>query len=125
MYFSYRTFDSDVSEIPISFPFPKLPFPISFSIKNMKTVTVLVFSDRFRPFSPLVLTFPVSPFSQSRLATDAGAAAADKAGTCAQRTPSSRWAIVLTNRCSGGRSLRGLGGMSRLRRLLAVLVGRP
>jgi hypothetical protein len=54
MYFPYRTFDSDVSEIPISFSFPKLPFPISFPIKNMKTVTVLVFSDRFRPFSPLV-----------------------------------------------------------------------
>jgi hypothetical protein len=55
MYFPYRTFDFDVSEIPISFSFPKLPFPISFSIKNMETVTVLVFSDRFRPFSPLVL----------------------------------------------------------------------
>ena len=53
MYFSYRTFDFDVSEISISFPFPKLPFPISFPIKNMKTVMVLVFSDRFRPFSPL------------------------------------------------------------------------
>jgi hypothetical protein len=53
MYFSYRTFDFDVSEISISFQFPKLPFPISFPIKNMKTVTVLVFSDRFRPFSPL------------------------------------------------------------------------
>jgi hypothetical protein len=54
MYFLYRTFDFDVSEISISFPFPKLPFPISFPIKNMKTVTVLVFSDRFRLFSPLV-----------------------------------------------------------------------
>jgi hypothetical protein len=69
-----------------------------------------------------MLTFPDSPLLQSRLAT--GAAEADKGGTCAQRTPSSRWVIVLANRCSGGRSLRGLGGMSRLRRLLAVLVGR-
>jgi hypothetical protein len=53
MYFSYRTFDSDVSEIPISFSFLKLPFSILFPIKNMKTVTILVFSDCFRPFSPL------------------------------------------------------------------------
>jgi hypothetical protein len=60
MYFSYRTFDFDASEIPISFSFPKLPFPISFLIKNMKTVTILVFFDRFRPFSPLlVLVFGI------------------------------------------------------------------
>jgi hypothetical protein len=45
VYFPYRTF---VAEIPISFPFPKLPFSISFRIKNMKTVTVLVFV--YRPF---------------------------------------------------------------------------
>jgi hypothetical protein len=28
MYFLYRTFVSDDSEIPMSFPFPELPFPI-------------------------------------------------------------------------------------------------
>jgi hypothetical protein len=53
VYFPHRTFVSDVSEIPISFPFPELPFSISFSIKNMKTVMVLLFTDRFRPFSSL------------------------------------------------------------------------
>jgi hypothetical protein len=41
------------SEIPISFPFPELPFSILFPIKNMKMVMVLVFTDRFRPFSSL------------------------------------------------------------------------
>jgi hypothetical protein len=51
MFFLYRTPVSDDSEIPMSFSFPELPFPISFPIKNMETVTVLVFSDRFRPFS--------------------------------------------------------------------------
>jgi hypothetical protein len=56
VYFPHRTFVSDVSEIPISFPFPELPFPISFPIKNMKTVMVLVFTDRFRPFSSLFVT---------------------------------------------------------------------
>jgi hypothetical protein len=54
VYFPHRTFVFDVSEIPISFPFPELPFSISFPIKNMKTVMVLVFIDRFRPFSSLV-----------------------------------------------------------------------
>ena len=54
MYFPHRTFVSDVSEIPISFPFPELPFSILFPIKNMKTVMVLVFTDRFRPFSSLL-----------------------------------------------------------------------
>jgi hypothetical protein len=53
VYFPYRTFISEVSEIPISFPFPKLPFSISIPIKNMETVMVLVFIDRFRPFSSL------------------------------------------------------------------------
>jgi hypothetical protein len=53
MYFPHRTFVSDVSEIPISFPFPELSFPILFPIKNMETVMVLVFTDRFRPFSSL------------------------------------------------------------------------
>jgi hypothetical protein len=53
VYFSHRTFVFDVSEIPISFPFPELPFSILFPIKNMKTVMVLVFTDRFRPFSSL------------------------------------------------------------------------
>jgi hypothetical protein len=53
VYFPHRTFVSDVSEIPISFPFPELPFSILFPIKNMKTVMVLVFTDRFRPFSSL------------------------------------------------------------------------
>jgi hypothetical protein len=36
VYFPHRTFVSDVSEIPISFPFPELPFFILFPIKNMK-----------------------------------------------------------------------------------------
>jgi hypothetical protein len=54
VYFLHRTFVSDVFEIPISFPFPELPFSILFPIKNMKTVMVLVFTDRFRPFSSLV-----------------------------------------------------------------------
>jgi hypothetical protein len=53
VYTPHRTFVSDFSEIPISFPFPELPFPILFPIKNMKTVMVLVFTDRFRPFSSL------------------------------------------------------------------------
>jgi hypothetical protein len=53
VYFPHQTFVSDVSEIPISFPFPELPFSILFPIKNMKTVMVLVFTDRFRPFSSL------------------------------------------------------------------------
>ena len=56
VYFPHRTFVFDVSEIPISFPFPELPFSILFPIKNMKTVMVLVFTDRFRPFSSLVVT---------------------------------------------------------------------
>jgi hypothetical protein len=54
VYFPRQTFVSDVSEIPISFPFPELPFSILFPIKNMKTVMVLVFTDRFRPFSSLI-----------------------------------------------------------------------
>jgi hypothetical protein len=49
VYFPHRTFVSDVSEILISFPFPELSFPILFPIKNMKTVIVLVFTDRFHP----------------------------------------------------------------------------
>jgi hypothetical protein len=53
VYFPHQTFVSDVSEIPISFPFLELPFSILFPIKNMKTVIVLVFTDRFRPFSSL------------------------------------------------------------------------
>ena len=53
MYFPHRTFVFDVSEIPISFPFLELPFLILFLIKNMKTVMVLMFTDRFRPFSSL------------------------------------------------------------------------
>jgi hypothetical protein len=53
VYFRHRTFVSDVSEISISFPFPELPFSILFPIKNIKTVMVLVFTDRFRPFSSL------------------------------------------------------------------------
>jgi hypothetical protein len=55
VYFPHRTFVSDVSEIPISFPFPELPFSILFPIKNMKTVMVLVFTDRFWPFSSLIM----------------------------------------------------------------------
>jgi hypothetical protein len=62
VYFPHRTFVSDVSEIPISFPFPELPFSILFPIKNMKTVMVLVFTDRFRPFSSLVTGYdPLNP----------------------------------------------------------------
>jgi hypothetical protein len=34
VYFPHRTFVSDVSEIPISFLFPELPFSISFPIKK-------------------------------------------------------------------------------------------
>jgi hypothetical protein len=58
VYFPHQTFVSDVSEIPISFSFPELPFSISFPIKNMKTVMVLVFTDRFRPFSSLLSGVP-------------------------------------------------------------------
>jgi hypothetical protein len=54
VYFPHRTSVSDVSEIPISFLFPELPFSILFRIKNIKTVMVLVFTDRFRPFSSLL-----------------------------------------------------------------------
>jgi hypothetical protein len=50
VYFPHRTFVSDVSEIPISFPFPELPFLILFPIKNIKAVMVLVFTDRFHPY---------------------------------------------------------------------------
>ena len=53
VYFPYRTFISEVSEISISFPFPKVPFSISILIKNMKTV---MFTDRLRPFSSLMKT---------------------------------------------------------------------
>jgi hypothetical protein len=56
VYFPYRTFVSEVSEIPISFLFSELPFSISFPIKNMKMVMVLVFTDCFRPFSSLMTT---------------------------------------------------------------------
>jgi hypothetical protein len=49
VYFPHQTFVSDVSEIPISFPFLELPFLILFPIKNMKTIMVLVFTDRFHP----------------------------------------------------------------------------
>jgi hypothetical protein len=38
----------------------EVPFSILFPIKNMKTVTVLVFSDRFRLFSPLQVRVPPS-----------------------------------------------------------------
>jgi hypothetical protein len=34
VYFPYWTFVSDVSEIPMSFPFPELPFSVSFPIKK-------------------------------------------------------------------------------------------
>jgi hypothetical protein len=34
VYFSHQTFVSDVSEIPISFLFPELPFSILFPIKK-------------------------------------------------------------------------------------------
>jgi hypothetical protein len=64
VYFSRRTSVFDVSEIPILFPFPELPFPISFPIKNMKTETVLAFTDHFRPFSSLVKTLALSLLSK-------------------------------------------------------------
>jgi hypothetical protein len=70
---NFRTelFVSDVSELPTSFSFSELPFSISFPRKNMKTKMVFVFTDRFRPFSPLVLSlfmcFPVSSFFSSLL----------------------------------------------------------
>jgi hypothetical protein len=38
---------------PKYIPFLELPFSILFPIKNTKTVMVLVFTDRFRPFSSL------------------------------------------------------------------------
>ena len=56
VYFPHQTFISDVSEMPISFPFPEILFLILFPIKNMKTIMILVFTDRFRPFSSLMLT---------------------------------------------------------------------
>jgi hypothetical protein len=64
----FRTvlFVSDVSEIPISFPFLELPFSILFPIKNMKTVMVLVFTDRFRPFSSLISAVVRSQASHSQ-----------------------------------------------------------
>jgi hypothetical protein len=51
VYLLHQTFVSDVSEILISFLFPELSFSILFLIKIMKTVMVLVFTDRFQPFS--------------------------------------------------------------------------
>jgi hypothetical protein len=39
------------------FPFPELPFSILFPIKNMKTVMVLVFIDRFHPYWWLLCPF--------------------------------------------------------------------
>jgi hypothetical protein len=57
MYFPHRTFVSNVSEIPISFPFSELPFSILFLIKNMKMVMVLVFTDRFHPYMYCMLPY--------------------------------------------------------------------
>jgi hypothetical protein len=62
VYFPHQTFVSDVSEIPILFPFPELPFSILFPIKNMKTIMVLVFTDRFRPFSSLAMCEDLDSF---------------------------------------------------------------
>ena len=62
VYFPHQTFVSDVFEIPILFPFPEVPFSILFLIKNMKTVMVLVFTDRFRPFSSLVVSIKYYTF---------------------------------------------------------------
>jgi hypothetical protein len=53
VYFPHRTFVSDVSEIPILFPFLELPFLILFSIKNIKTVMVLVLPTVFISTRPL------------------------------------------------------------------------
>jgi hypothetical protein len=53
VYFPHQLSFPMFSEIPISFPFPELPFSILFPIKNMKTVMILVFTDRFRLFSSL------------------------------------------------------------------------
>jgi hypothetical protein len=53
MYFRRRTSVFDVSEIPISFPFPELPFSISFLIKKYENGNDFTFTDCFRPFSTL------------------------------------------------------------------------
>jgi hypothetical protein len=50
MYFPHRTFVSDVSEIPISFPFPELPFSILFPIKKYENDNGF---SVYRPFSSL------------------------------------------------------------------------
>jgi hypothetical protein len=59
VYFPHRTFVSDVSEIPISFPFPELPFSILFSIKKYENSNGFVV---YRPFSSLLGTMGVSTF---------------------------------------------------------------
>ena len=51
--FFYQTFVFDVSKLLMSFSFPELLFSILFPRKNMKTKMALVFTDRFRLFSPL------------------------------------------------------------------------
>jgi hypothetical protein len=48
VYFPHQTFVSDVSEIPISFPFVELPFSISFPIKKYENGNVF---SVYRPFS--------------------------------------------------------------------------
>jgi hypothetical protein len=50
LYFPHQTFVSDVSEIPISFPFPELPFSILFPIKKYENGNGFSI---YRPFSSL------------------------------------------------------------------------
>jgi hypothetical protein len=52
VYFPDQTFVSDVSEIPISFSFPELPFSILFSIKKYKNGNDF---SVYRPFSSLYI----------------------------------------------------------------------
>jgi hypothetical protein len=58
VYFPHQTFVSDVSEIPISFPFPELPFSILFPIKKYKNGNGF---SVYRPFSSLVIVW-VKPY---------------------------------------------------------------
>jgi hypothetical protein len=53
VYFPHRTFVSDVSEIPILFPFLELPFLILFSIKKYKNGNGFSVTDRFHLYTSL------------------------------------------------------------------------
>ena len=56
VYFPHQTFVSDVSEIPILFPFPELPFSILFPIKKYENSNGF---SVYRPFSSLTGAFAV------------------------------------------------------------------